>query len=191
MNLINHGISDVKVIEPDCFGDHRGWFMEVYNETKYKELGISEQFVQDNISFTKNKGTFRGLHFQNNPASQAKLVFCIQGSVLDICVDLRKNSPSYLQYEVLELSNENKRQFFIPEGFAHGFIALTDDVLFVYKVTHPYNKELDRSIRYDDPTINIDWETIMPHFKPILSEKDLNAPYLEQSDCNFMYGDHQ
>lgn len=183
MKKIDTSLPEVYIIEPQVFGDHRGWFMETWSETKYKELGIHKHFVQDNHSFTAQKGTLRGLHFQNNPMAQCKIVRCIAGAVMDVAVDIRKGSPSYLKWVAVELSAENKRQLLIPRGFAHAFLTLTDNVEFVYKVDNLYSPECDRSIRFDDPAINVDWGIS----NPILSDKDSNALLLSDSDCNFVY----
>ena len=183
MKKIDSELPEVYIIEPQVFGDHRGWFMETWSEAKYKKLGINKCFVQDNHSFTAKKGTLRGLHFQNNPMAQCKIVRCIAGAVMDVAVDIRKGSPNYLKWVAVELSAENKLQLFIPRGFAHGFLTLTDNVEFVYKVDNLYSMECDRSIRFDDPTIGVDWGIS----NPILSKKDLNAPLLANSDCNFVY----
>jgi len=181
MKFIDTKIPDVKIIEPDVFGDHRGWFMETWSVSKYAELHFSP--VQDNESFTAKRGTLRGIHFQNAPMAQAKIVRVVRGAVLDVAVDLRKGSPTYLQWVSVELSGENKRQFYIPRGFGHGFLTLTDNVQFVYKTDNLYSKEHDRSIRFDDAAIGVDWGIS----NPILSEKDLNAPSAANSDCNFVY----
>ena len=183
MKKIDSELPEVYIIEPQVFGDHRGWFMETWSEAKYKELGINKCFVQDNHSYTAKKGTLRGLHFQNNPMAQCKIVRCIAGAVMDVAVDFRKGSPNYLKWVAVELSADNKRQLLIPRGFAHGFLTLTDNVEFVYKVDNLYSMECDRSIRFDDSTIGVDWGIN----NPILSEKDLNAPLLADSDCNFVY----
>jgi dTDP-4-dehydrorhamnose 3,5-epimerase len=183
MRKINTKLPEVYIIEPRVFGDHRGWFMETWSEAKFKELGINKYFVQDNHSFTSKKGTLRGLHFQNNPMAQCKIVRCIAGAVMDVAVDIRKGSPNYLRWVAVELSADNKRQLFIPRGFAHGFLTLTENVEFVYKVDNPYSMECDRSIRFDDPAIGVDWGIC----NPVLSEKDLTAPKLADSDCNFFY----
>ncbi len=174
-------IKDVLLIEPKVYEDHRGWFMETYNKEKFKEYGIDADFIQDNHSFSVKKGTLRGLHFQQNPFAQAKLVRCTQGAVLDVAVDLRKNSPTFKQCVAVELTAENKKQLFIPRGFAHGFILLTDNSEFHYKVDNKYSKEHEGSIRYDDPELGIDWIVS----NPILSDKDLNAPYLKDININF------
>lgn len=181
MKIIETKIPEVKIIEPDVFGDHRGYFFETWSEPKYAELDFVP--VQDNESFTAKKGTLRGLHFQQSPMAQAKIVRVVKGSVLDVAVDIRKGSPTYLQWVAVELSEENKRQFFIPRGFAHGFLTLTDDVIFCYKVDNLYSKECDRSIRFDDPDIGVDWGIS----DPVLSDKDLSAPWFKDSDCNFVY----
>lgn len=187
MKVIETKIPGVIIIEPDCFGDNRGWFMETFSEPKYRELGITNHFVQDNHSMSAKKGTLRGLHFQNDPMSQGKLVRCTRGVVIDVAVDIRKGSPTYLQWVSVELSAENKRQFYIPRGFAHGFLTLTDDVEFEYKVDNLYSKEHERTIRYDDPSIGIDWGGLLNGIEPILSEKDKNGPLLADCDCNFVY----
>lgn len=187
MKVTETKIPGVIIIEPDVFGDHRGYFMETYSTKKYEEIGITTTFVQDNMSFSAQKGTLRGLHFQNAPMAQAKLVSCTRGTVIDVAVDIRKGSPTYKQWVAVELSAENKKQFFIPRGFAHGFLTLTDDVEFRYKVDNLYSKEHDRGIRYDDPSISVDWGGLLNGIEPILSEKDTTGPVLENSDCNFVY----
>lgn len=183
MKLTPLSLGGVCLIEPDVFGDARGYFMEVWNEEKFAQAGLKMAFVQDNQSFTQKKGTLRGLHFQLDPASQTKIVRVITGAVMDVAVDLRKGSPTYLKWVSAELSGENKRQLLIPRGFAHGFVTLTDDVTFAYKVDQPYCPALDRTIRFDDPDIGVDWGIT----SPMLSNKDLSAPLLRDSDCNFVY----
>jgi len=185
MKKTETAIPGVYLIEPDVFGDHRGWFMESWSYEKLKKLGIDAHFVQDNHSFTAKKDTLRGLHFQIDPMAQAKLVRCTAGAVLDVAVDLRKGSPTYKKWVSVILSAANKLQLFIPRGFAHGFLTLTDNVEFEYKCDNPYSKEHDRSIRFDDPEIGVDWKID----DPILSEKDRNAPFLKDSDCNFIYAE--
>lgn len=184
MNKIEMEIEGVYLIEPQVFGDHRGYFMETYSRDKFSQMGINNIFVQDNQSFTAKKGTLRGIHFQNNPMTQAKLVRVTKGAVLDVVVDLRKGSPTYKKWITVELSAENKKMLFIPRGFGHGFLTLTDDVEFCYKVDNLYSKECDRGVRFDDPSIGIHWGIS----DPILSQKDKQAPTLEESDCNFIYG---
>ena len=181
MRIVDTKIPEVKIIEPDVFGDHRGYFLETWSEPKYAALDFVP--CQDNESFTAKKGTLRGLHFQQNPMAQAKIVRVVTGAVMDVAVDLRSGSPTYLQWVAVELSAENHRQFFIPRGFGHGFLTLSDNVTFCYKVDNLYSKECDRSIRFDDPTIGVAWNIA----DPILSDKDRNAPLLAESDCNFIY----
>ncbi len=187
MEKIATKLPGVFILEPKVFGDHRGYFMETYSTKIFEELGLRVDFVQDNESFTACKGTLRGIHFQNQPMSQAKLVRVLQGAVMDVAVDLRKGSPTYLQWVAVELTAENKRMFYIPQGFGHGFVTLTDDVKFVYKVDRLYSAELDRSIRFDDPQIGVMWGVEAP----ILSKKDEHAPLLKDSDCNFIYTEEQ
>lgn len=157
--------------------------METYGKQKLADAGIKADFVQDNHSFSAQAGTLRGIHFQNNPMAQAKLIRCTKGAVLDVAVDLRKGSPTYKQWLSLELSAENKKMFFIPKGFGHGFLTLTDDAEFQYKVDEYYSPEQDRSIRFDDPELNVDWGIK----SPTVSDKDKNAPLLKDSDVNFEY----
>ena len=183
MKIIKTGLDDVHILEPKVFGDHRGWFMETYSIQKFEELGIDILFVQDNHSFSAQKGTLRGLHFQINPKAQTKLVRCTKGKILDVAVDIRKGSPTYKKWVAVELTEENKKQLLIPKGFAHGFLSLTDDIEVQYKVDEYYAPDCDRSIRFDDPEIGVDWGIR----NPILSEKDVKAPLLKDSDSNFTY----
>lgn len=181
MNIIKTEIDDVLILEPRVFGDHRGWFTETYSKTKFQELGINIEFVQDNHSMSAQKGTLRGLHFQTSPKAQTKLVRCTKGRILDVAVDLRKGSSTYKRWVAVELSESNKKQLLVPKGFAHGFLTLTDDVEVQYKVDEFYAPKCDRSIRFDDPEIGVDWG----NEDPILSEKDLKAPLLKDSDVDF------
>ena len=183
MIVAKTSLSGVFIFEPQVHGDSRGWFMETYSERVMTEYGFNCCFVQDNHSYTSKKNTLRGMHFQNNPDAQTKLIRVGLGAVLDVVVDLRQGSPTYLRWISVEISNENKRQLFIPRGFAHGFLTLTNNVEFLYKVDSFYSQEQDRSIRYDDPSVGISWGIN----KPILSEKDRNAPLLKHCDCNFVY----
>lgn len=183
MKKLETSLPGVVILEPQVFGDARGWFMETYSERAFEEIGIGCRFVQDNHSFTARKGTLRGLHFQNSPMAQAKLVRVLRGAVLDVAVDIRKGSPSYRKWVGVELSEENKRMLFLPRGFAHGFLTLTEDVEFAYKVDNPYSPSLDRSIRFDDPALGVEWGIE----SPALSEKDAKAPLLQDSDCNFVF----
>lgn len=187
MKVIQTEIPDLLIIETDIFGDHRGFFTETYNKERYVKAGITVEFVQDNMSYSAKKGTLRGLHYQKAPYSQAKLVSCSKGAVIDVAVDIRKGSPTYGQYVVCELSAENHRQFFIPQGFAHGFLTISDESEFRYKCDNLYCKESEGCIRYDDPTIHVDWGTLLNGIQPILSEKDETAPTLENCNANFIY----
>lgn len=187
MKKIPTKIEGVYIIESDCFGDNRGWFMETYSEAKFHEMGIDARFVQDNLSYSAHKGTLRGLHYQKAPYSQAKLVRCIRGKIVDVAVDLRKGSPTYGEWVSCELSEENKRMFFIPKGMAHGFLTLSEEVLFQYKCDEFYNKESEGSIRYDDPTVNVDWGSLLNGIEPVLSDKDKVAPSFEDCNANFVY----
>lgn len=186
MKRIETRLPGVCIIEPQVFGDHRGYFMETYNQQAFAEIGIDNTFVQDNQSFSAQKGTLRGIHFQNAPYAQAKLVRVTRGAVMDVAVDLRKGSPTYRQWVAVELSQENKRMLFIPRGFGHGFKALTENVEFCYKVDNLYNKACDRGIRYNDPSIGVFWGQVE---EALLSQKDTTSPLLEESDCNFVYGE--
>ncbi|WP_300344646.1 dTDP-4-dehydrorhamnose 3,5-epimerase [Fusobacterium sp.] len=181
MKLIDTGIEDLFIIEPQVFGDNRGWFMESWSQKKMEDLGLFYNFVQDSHSFSAVKGTLRGLHFQKGESAQAKLVRCVKGAVLDVAVDLRKNSKTYKKWVSCVLSAENKKQFLIPRGFAHGFLTLTDDVEFVYKADNYYDSKSDRNIIWNDPEINVEWGIE----NPILSEKDKKAPTLSESDVDF------
>lgn len=185
MKRVDTSIPGVIIFEPQVFGDHRGWFMETYSVKAFSDLGIDTVFVQDNQSFSAQKGTLRGIHFQNNPMAQAKLVRVNKGAVLDVAVDLRRSSPTYLQWVAIELSAENRKMLFIPRGFGHGFVTLTEDVEFTYKVDNLYTKECDRGIRYDDPAIGVIWGID----NPVLSQKDMESPLLQDSDCNYIYGE--
>lgn len=177
-------LKGVFVLEPQVFGDARGWFMESWSQRKMHDAGIDVQFVQDNQSFSAQKGTLRGLHYQLNPMCQAKLLRCTRGKIFDVAVDIRKGSLQYGKWVGVELSAENKKQLFIPRGFAHGFITLTDDVEVQYKADNYYAPECDGNIRWDDPDIGVEWP-----LKPvILSEKDSKAPLLkERTNLNFVY----
>lgn len=181
MNVINTELEGVVILEPKVFGDHRGWFTESWSKRTMEEAGLHYEFLQDNHSFSAQKGTLRGIHFQMDPYAQAKLVRCTKGAVLDVAVDLRKDSPNYKKWAAVELSEENKRQFLIPRGFGHAFLTLTDDVEFLYKADQYYSFEHDRSIAWNDPDIGIKW----PVDHPTLSEKDIKAPLLKDSDVNF------
>jgi dTDP-4-dehydrorhamnose 3,5-epimerase len=164
----------VVVIEPELFKDNRGWFMESYSLSKMAEIGIDVLFVQDNHSFSSKKGVIRGFHFQDSPMEQAKLVRCSRGSILDFAVDIRTDSPRYAKWFSIMLSSTNMTQLFIPHGYAHGFVTLEDDTEVQYKVDRPYSKQHERTIRYDDPEIAIDWGAL----EPVVSERDSQALFL-------------
>lgn len=174
MNVIETELPGVLIVEPKVFGDERGFFMETWNEARYRESGLPYEFVQDNLSFSQN-GVLRGLHYQN-PDQQGKLVYVLQGEVFDVAVDIRAGSPHFGQWTATTLSAGNKRQFYVPEGFAHGFIVTSDAALFAYKCTAPYNAQAEASIRWNDPEIGIQW----PTDTPTLSDKDRNAPLLSE-----------
>ena len=160
-------IFGLKLLQPSIFHDERGYFFESYNYETFKKLGIEDVFVQDNQSFSK-KNVIRGLHFQVPPFAQAKLVRVIKGAVLDVAVDLRKNSPTYGQHFSVELNEENQLQFYIPEGFAHGFTALEENTIFAYKCSNIYHKDSERTIAFNDKDLNINWK--IEH--PVVAEKD-------------------
>lgn len=170
MEILKTEIEGLLILKPQIFSDDRGYFYESYNEKRWADSGIGVTFVQDNQSCSK-RGVIRGLHFQKPPFAQDKLVRVIRGSVLDVAVDLRKDSPTYGQHHAVLLSEENHLQFFIPKGFAHGFAAREDNTLFTYKCSDFYHKESEGTIRFDDPDLRIDWQT--DH--PIVNEKDLQS----------------
>lgn len=175
MKFIKTKLDGVLIIEPDVFGDNRGFFMESWNKKKMEEAGLYYDFVQDNHSKSTVKGTLRGIHFQKGEKAQAKLVRCVKGAVLDVAVDLRKNSPTFKQWVGVELSAENKKQLLIPRGFGHGFVTLTDDVEFLYKADNYYAPEADAGIRWNDQDIGVEWGIE----NPILSEKDKKNPFIK------------
>ncbi len=178
MPFIETHLKGLKVFEPKIWRDSRGYFYEIYNQKTFQEAGISTKFVQDNQALS-TYGVLRGLHYQLEPHSQAKLVRVSQGEVLDVAVDIREGSPTYGQSFTIRLSAENKKQLFVPKGFAHGYAVLSDVATFCYKVDEFYSKELERGIRFNDPTFSIDWEIDLD--KAILSEKDIQQPF---------FGDH-
>lgn len=180
MNFIRTEIPDVIICEPVVHGDERGYFVETFRQDKLEEfLGFKVNFCQDNES-KSSKGVLRGLHYQLAPAAQTKLVRVIQGRVLDVAVDIRKGSPTFGQHVAVELSAENKRQLFVPRGFAHGFVVLEDNTVFAYKVDNYYSPENDRGIAFNDVAIGIDWKIETGLLK--LSEKDTKQPLLEAAD---------
>lgn len=180
MNAIETKLSGCFVLEPKVFKDNRGYFVESYNKSIFKEVtGLDVTFVQDNESLS-SRGVLRGLHFQIGAYAQAKLVRVIKGSVLDVVVDLRSNSLTYGQHLSFKLSADNKKQIFIPRGFAHGFLALEDHTVFSYKCDNYYNKESERGVFYNDPELNIDWN--IPKNELIVSKKDIDLPLLNDLD---------
>ncbi|MBR1395977.1 MAG: dTDP-4-dehydrorhamnose 3,5-epimerase [Selenomonadaceae bacterium] len=187
MKVTQTNLKGVIVIEPQVFGDERGWFMESWSKQKYDSVLPHIDFVQDNHSYSAEKGVLRGLHYQIDPMAQAKLIRCTRGSIFDVAVDIRKNSPQYKKWTGVTLSADNKKQLFIPQGFAHGFLTLTDDVEVQYKADNYYAPHYDGNIRWDDPDIGIEW----PFEPSILSDKDKNAPLLkervERNELNFMF----
>lgn len=185
MKLIQTRIPDVVIVEPAVFGDDRGWFMESFNQHRFTaelaKLGLPapRPFVQDNHSCSK-KGVLRGLHYQLNPSAQGKLVRVVQGAAFDVAVDIRRASPTFGQWVGVELSPENNRQLWVPEGFAHGFVALTDDTHFLYKTTDVYVKDCERAIVWNDPDIGIEWP--LGGLQPNMAPKDVQAPRLKDAD---------
>ena len=182
MDIIKTPIEGLLVIEPQLFKDSRGYFVETYNEERYRKAGIDASFVQDNQSCS-SYGVVRGLHFQRPPYTQAKLVCCTVGRVLDVAVDLRKNSPTYGKWFSVELSEDNMRQFYIPKGFAHGFSVLSKTAIFTYKCDALYHPEADGGILLNDPDLAIDWR--IPEDSRIISEKDRKHPLLKDFDNPF------
>lgn len=179
MKLIPTKLPDVFIAEPKVFHDNRGWFMESWSTQNMEEVGLSLDFVQENHSYSKKKYTLRGLHYQSGDAAQAKLVRCIRGAVLDVAVDLRASSATYCNWVAIELSETNKKQLFIPRGFAHAFLTLTDDTEILYSVDNFYQPMAERSILWNDPDISIDW----PICAPIMSPKDKESPYLKDTNA--------
>ena len=177
MKVMEFPIAGLKLIEPKVFGDERGFFQETWNQKTYENCGINLPFVQDNLSFSQ-QGVLRGLHFQN-PKAQGKLVSVIQGEVFDVAVDLRKESPTFGKWEGVYLSGENHHQFWVPPGFAHGFLVCSETALFSYKCTELYSPQDEWGIRWDDPELNISWPI---DIEPIVSEKDQKNLFLRDID---------
>lgn len=175
-------IKDLVIIEPIVFGDERGYFFESYSKTKFEDLGINIDFVQDNQSFSKY-GTLRGLHYQNPPFAQTKLIRVLEGEIIDVVVDLRKDSPTYGKSFRILLSAENKKQLLVPRGFAHGFSVASETASILYKCDQYYNKASEGGIKYDDPSLNIDWG--MDLNDAIVSDKDQILPFIE--NCNSLF----
>jgi dTDP-4-dehydrorhamnose 3,5-epimerase len=170
-------IPGLVAIRPKVFKDHRGFFLETFKRSDFADNGIDGEFVQDNLSFS-TRNVIRGLHYQLSPAAQGKLVSVIKGRAWDVAVDIRKGSPHFLKWHGLELGEKNHIMLFIPPGFAHGFVALSEDVHFLYKCTSEFAQNLERGIRWDDPDINIEW----PIENPIVSDRDTNLPLLKDAE---------
>lgn len=181
MTFLQGKIDGLWIIEPKVFEDHRGFFMESWSKREFEAHGLFYDFVQDNHALNRVRGTLRGIHFQRGDKAQAKLVRCVRGAVLDVAVDLRPSSPSYKQWQAVELSEENKRQLLIPRGFGHGYITLTDHVEFLYREDNPYAPESEGGILWNDPELGIDWGIS----DPILSEKDRRNPLLRDAVTGF------
>jgi len=177
MNIIETALPGVLIVEPKVFGDARGYFFESWNQAAFEAAGITNKWVQDNESKSCH-GVLRGLHYQAAPYTQAKIVRAIVGAVLDVAVDIRKGSPTFGKHVAVELSAENKRQLYIPRGFAHGFAVLSDEAVFAYKCDNPYAPAADRGVLFSDPAIGIDWRIDVS--KALLSEKDKKHPLLSQ-----------
>lgn len=175
-------LKDLLIFEPKIIGDNRGYFYESYNQNVFKEAGIENVFIQDNQSFSQ-KGVLRGMHYQLNPYAQAKLVRVIQGSVLDVVIDLRKNSSTFSQNFSIVLSGENNLQMLVPRGFAHGYLVLEDNTIFAYKCDNLYSKIHERGLFYNDPVLNINWQYDLS--KVILSEKDAQQPLFRDAEFDF------
>ena len=184
MNFIKTKISGVYIIEPKVFGDARGYFLESFNQKEFEKNIGKIEFVQDNES-KSSRGVIRGLHFQKPPYAQAKLVRCIEGVVLDVAVDVRKGSPTYGKHVAVELSGKNKRQLFVPRGFAHGFAVLSEFATFAYKVDNTYAPEFDSGILWNDPDLNIDWKISEDEVRS--SEKDKGLETLKNTEIPFNY----
>jgi dTDP-4-dehydrorhamnose 3,5-epimerase len=179
MNLVKTEFEDLVLLEPKVFGDHRGYFLESYNEDTFLNLGLKYKFVQDNESFS-SFGTLRGLHFQRGEFAQAKLVRVLKGKVLDVVVDLRPESKTFKKFSTFELSEENKRILMVPRGFAHGFVVLSQEALFQYKCDNFYSPENESGIIWNDPDLNIDWK--ISDQEVIISEKDAKLSFLRDLD---------
>ncbi len=182
MTIKNTPLIDLNIIKPTVFEDTRGYFFEAYNQNTLVSQGININFVQDNQSFSK-RGTLRGLHYQNPPYAQTKLVRVLQGEIIDVAVDIRKQSPTYGQHFAIKLSAENKKQLLIPHGFAHGFSVISETAVVMYKCDQFYNKASEGGIRFDDPSLNIDWG--MDLKDAIVSDKDLVLPGIEGCNSEF------
>jgi len=184
MNIIQTGLPGLLIVEPKVFEDDRGYFFESYQHDRYLEVGIVKPFIQDNESQSVG-GVIRGLHYQLGDSAQAKLVRVVQGKVFDVAVDLRKGSPTFGKWFGLELDENNKKQLYVPRGFAHGFSVLSETAIFTYKCDNVYNRTSERSINPFDPKLGIDWK--LGGLEKIVSEKDINAPLFDEADMNFNF----
>ncbi len=185
MKIISTSIPDLLIIQPQVFGDQRGYLYEAYNKHKFQAQGLELDFVQDNIS-KSDKNVVRGLHFQKPPYAQGKLVSVLRGAVIDIGLDIRRDSPTYGQHHAVLLSEENKTRFWVPPGFAHGFVTLEDETIFAYKCTDFYYPEAEGAILWNDPLLNIDWQVS----DPILSQRDQAALPFSEFESPFIYGQY-
>jgi len=176
-------IPEVVIIKPRIFGDERGWFGETYKKSDFQAQSIEFDYVQDNHSRSTSKGILRGLHFQKKPAAQGKLIRCVVGEVFDVAVDIRKGSPTYGRWVSATLSADNHAMIWVPPGFAHGVLTMTEIAEITYKVTFEYSPSHDRSVRWNDPELSISW----PIASPLLSKKDAEAPLLKDVDNNFLW----
>lgn len=184
MNITRTQIPDLLVIEPKVWNDNRGYFYESYNARLFSDSGVDTNFIQDNQSFSQ-RGTLRGLHAQKPPFAQGKLVRVIQGSVLDVAVDIRKDSPTYGQHFSIELSGKNHRQLWIPAGFLHGFLTIEDNTIFTYKVNNYYDKNSEIGVIWNDPDLNIQWTDNIKSEELILSDKDIILPAFKDFESPF------
>jgi len=185
MNVIKTEFPGLMIIEPKVFGDARGYFFESYNERVMANAGVQTVFRQDNQSFSKY-GVIRGLHYQQNPHVQAKLIWALEGAIYDVALDLRKGSPTFGKWFGLELSSENKRQIYIPQGFAHGFSVLSEQTTIFYKCDNFYHPQSEGGILYNDPALGIDWR--VDTARAIVSDKDKTLPFFAQVETDFIYG---
>lgn len=185
MEVSQTDIPGLVVVKPKVFRDNRGFFLETYSRAAFAAAGLDYDFVQDNHARSGARGVLRGLHFQRPPATQAKLVWVVRGAVYDVAVDLRAGSPTYKKWFGIELSEDNFLRLMVPRGFAHGYVTLTDDAEFMYKVDAPYSPADDGGIAWNDPEIGVDW----PIADPILSEKDARQPLLAEVGTPFLYDD--
>lgn len=183
MKVVDTKLAGVKIIEPRVFKDHRGFFMESFNQRKFSEFGLNYDFVQDNHSLSEDKHVIRGLHYQLNPMAQTKLVRVITGAIYDVVVDIRRNSSTFGKWVGVTLSADNYQMLLVPQGFAHGFCTLIENTHVQYKVDAYYSAEDDRGIRWNDPDLAIAWPTL----NPILSKKDTEQPLLKDAEINFQY----